>query len=89
MLGEIILAVEPIARRTHTYYRRCAARDGDYYGDSEYMAAGLRVRRREKARPDWREKEHIKGLNQLNGTEFLPLVPRARICSRAGLNSPL
>jgi hypothetical protein len=35
------------------------------------------------------QKEHIKGLNQLNGTEFLPLVARARICSRAGLNSPL
>jgi len=54
--GEIILAVEPIARRRH---------DGDYYGDSEYIAGRLCAL----------EKEHIKGLNQLNGTEFLNILP--------------
>lgn len=29
------------------------------------------------------EKEHIKGLNQLNGTEFLPLVWHGRVSARA------
>jgi hypothetical protein len=56
MLGEIILAVEPIAR--HTYRRYMRARDGDYYGDSEYMAAGLRVRRRESKAGLEREGTH-------------------------------
>lgn len=50
MLGEIILAVEPIARHIHIRGARMMV---TIMGDSEYMAAGL-VRVRRRARADWR-----------------------------------